>query len=895
MVSPDLPTGGSTRGLGNRFSGAGNADFGDYLCLREVTTHPLIATIISDGHVGAEMRARELSPSPKMEPDNRVGTLSTGGTSQLPSTPRNNLPSPRSSFVGREREMAEVSRLLGATRLLTLTGVGGSGKTRLALEAARDLVEEYPDGVWLVELAPLSEGELVAQAVAGALEVPERPGEPLVDTLMDFLRDRGLLLILDNCEHLVGAVARLAESLLDSCPRLRILAASREALDIPGEVRWPVPPLSRPDPRRRATVEELESSESARLFVERAWRRDPGFSLRERSAAVAGICERLEGIPLAIELAAARVGALSVGQISERLEGSLELLSHGGRTATQRQQTLKGTLDWSYDLLPEAERVLFKKLSVFAGGWTLEAAEAVGSGDSVECEDVLELLSGLVDKSLVVAEAARDGGMRYRLLEPIRQYAADRLQDGGETRAVRRRHALYFLGLAEVAEAGLEGAKQSAWLERLETEHDNIRAALSWSLERGGDAELGLRMGAALGEFWYSRSYLDEGRRWIEGALERAGRAPTAARAKALNGMSFLASYQGDLDRAKVISEEGLRLEGVEHFRTGSGDSVAAALKRTLGLVMSQLGEIEPAIGLFEESLTLSRGAGNSRGVAISLFRLGMALRLRSDKRAEESFVQALALCRELGDTALLATILTHRGMAFVYRGDFVRATASLEEAAATFREQNNRGYLAIDLIYLGWAALLRGDPESAEVLLREGLELERQVGDKICISEALGTFACLAEIRGDDGRAARLFGSAEAMREAMGYYQEPGDRALQEPYLIALRSRLDEASWEEALAEGRTMPLDDAFAYALSVEDHPAAQAPVTPPPGGLSPREVDVVRLVAEGLTNAQVAKKLYLSPRTVQRHLNSVYHKLGISSRAAATRFAAEHGLL
>jgi predicted ATPase len=359
--------------------------------------------------------------------------LSTRRTHQSSSTPPHNLPAPRSSFVGREREIEEVKRELAMTRLLTLTGVGGSGKTRLALKVARGLIEAYPDGAWLVELTPLSEAALVPKAVAEALRVPERSGEPLADTLIEVLRDRHLLLILDNCEHLLEATARLVDSLLDSCPRLRILATSREALGVEGEIRWIVPPLAVPETQGTLSSEELEAYKSVRLFAERARGHDPSFSLSPQAAqTVAEICLMLEGIPLAIELAAARVGTLSLEQISERLEGSLKLLTRGGRTVVPRQRTLKGALDWSHELLSEEEKEHFGRLSVFAGGWTLEAAEAVGAGGSFEEDDILDVLSDLVDKSLVMARGSDQRGVRYRMLEPVRQYAQEKLEESGE-------------------------------------------------------------------------------------------------------------------------------------------------------------------------------------------------------------------------------------------------------------------------------------------------------------------------------------------------------------------------------------------------------------------------------------------------------------------------------
>ena len=396
--------------------------------------------------------------------------LSNGKVRMPQSTPQHNLPAPRSSFVGREQGMFELKRELATTRLMTLTGAGGSGKTRLALEMARGLVEAYPDGVWLVELAPLSEEALVPKAVAEALEVPERPAEPIADTLADVLGDRRLLLVVDNCEHLIEAAAGLVDRLLDSCPRLRILATSREGLGVEGEARWPVPPLSVPERGRTPSSEKLEGYESVRLFVERARGRNPSFSLSSESAlTVAELCRRLEGIPLAIELAAARVGTLSLEQISERLKDALGLLTRGGRTAVPRQRTLKGTLDWSYDLLSEPERGLFRRLSTFAGGWTLEASEAVGSGEGVEEGEVLDLLSGLVEKSMVVTKGSDKGGVRYRLLEPVRQYALERLEESGEAEAAKRAHAEYFLALSEEAEPELLGPREAEWYDRLES------------------------------------------------------------------------------------------------------------------------------------------------------------------------------------------------------------------------------------------------------------------------------------------------------------------------------------------------------------------------------------------------------------------------------------------
>ena len=426
-------------------------------------------------------------------------------SSETPRRQPTNLPLELSSFVGREKEVAEVKRLLGDNRLVTLTGPGGCGKTRLALAVAFEVVEDFGEGAWWVGLAPLSDPTLVPQAVAQALEVHEQPGFSLTETLADALRNKRLLLILDNCEHLIEACARFAHTLLTSCRHLRILATSRETLGVAGEADWRVPSLTLPEVERPPSVDDAVHYEATRLFVERARSRLSTFSLTpENAQAVAEVCRKLDGMPLAIELAAARVAMLSVEQISERLEDPLRLLSAGDRTAEPRQRTLRATLEWSHELLSEPERLVFRRLSIFAGGWTLEAAEAVCAGEGLEEEDVLELLSRLGDKSLVVAEVGSEDAVRYRMLEPVRQYAWKLLEDSGEAEQVRERHATYYLELAEEAEPELKGARQGEWLGRLEREHGKLRTALGWSIE-GGDADLGLRLAGALERLWWTR------------------------------------------------------------------------------------------------------------------------------------------------------------------------------------------------------------------------------------------------------------------------------------------------------------------------------------------------------------------------------------------------------
>jgi predicted ATPase/DNA-binding CsgD family transcriptional regulator len=829
--------------------------------------------------------------------------LSTDRTPQSSSTPTHNLPAPRSSFVGREREIEEIRRALSATRLLTLTGVGGSGKTRLALEVARDLVEAYTDGVWFVELAPLSEEVLVPKAVAEALEVPERPAEPLADTLAEVLRNRELLLILDNCEHLIEASARLVDKLLDSCPHLSILSTSREALGVEGEVRWVVPPLSVPEPQGTSSSGELEAYESVRLFGERARGRDPSFSLSAPTAlAAADICRMLEGIPLAIELAASRVSTLSVEQISQRLGGSLELLTRGGRTALPRHRTLKAALGWSYDLLSESERKLFRRLSVFAGGWTLEASEAVGSGDGVEEREVLDVLSGLVEKCLVVTKRGHDGGVRFRLLEPIRQYALEKLEERGEVEDTKLAHARYFLALAEEAEPELLGPRETQWYNRLEEEHDNMRAALSWSLE-GADPELGLRLAGAIWWFWQRHGHLSEGLRWLDEGLARGGRASAIARVKALGGIGWLAYGQADLDRMKESATEGLRLS----IEARLGSHHRALFLEVLGEVSWLEGDYERATKLAEGSVNLSREANDLGVLANSLIELGNASvwRVGGQEQARAFYEEALAISRELGSASILRSCVNGLGLSYLLQRDIGRAAPLFEESAALCREAGDRTLLPLPLNDLGWVALLGGDLKRAEALHKESLALSKELGGSRRTFVFLEGLACDAGAKGEVERAARLFGAAQALREATGFPLEPAMHALAEPYLVGAHSQLEERAWTEAWEEGRTMSMEAAFEYALSEEEPstitPSAapteqpSTPVPEHPAGLTPREVEVLGLVAEGLTNPQVAQELFLSPRTVQRHLNSVYRKLGVSSRTAATRLALEHDLL
>jgi predicted ATPase/DNA-binding SARP family transcriptional activator/DNA-binding CsgD family transcriptional regulator len=854
--------------------------------LREFGTEPEAATTRLQQQIWAGTFPPADSPVAGIPPQAGDALSLAQGTRR-----RHNLPLARTSFIGRERERLKVKRLLAMTRLLTLTGAGGCGKTRLAVEVARDLVGAYPEGVWLADLAPLPKAELVPQAVARFLGVREQPPRPLVETLEDAFRSRKMLLVVDNCEHLVEAVVGLVDALLDSCPGLRVLATSREPLGAAGEVNWVVPSLTVPDPRQEeaSTPQELEGYESVRLFEERARQRDPSFELNPRNGpAVAQVCRRLEGIPLAIELAAGRIELLSAEQLATRLEDFLKLLT-GGRTADPRHRTLRATLEWSHELLSEPERVLLRRLSVFAGGWTLEAAEEACSGEGIEQDDVLELLSELVDKSLVVAKASpgEEGVVRFRMLEPIRQYAQERLQESGTAEWVRERHAQYYLALAQEAEPELEGADQIRWMDRLEAEHDNLRAVLSWALE-DGQAELGLRLAGTLRLFWVGHSHYSEGRRWYEEGLKRGLSAPQEVRANALVGAgSFMASL-GDLELARERLEDGLALYRQVGDRRG-----AATCLRTLGWIRFQLGDWERAVALLDEALPLARESASIRDTCNALSTLAYLAACRGDlERAQVLGEESLAIAREAGDITAASFASLYLAITAMQGGDYERAKTLFEATLEMTRTIGNRKGQAVSLNNLGLVALCQGDYARAAMLSSESLRLSEESLDHELIPWALDALAGVCGQQGSVGRAARLWGAAEVLREASGLSQPPDDKRVLEPFLEAARSRLEKAAFQAAWEEGRAMTEEQAVAYALSEKEEqeapklvavPEQQPPLADgPTERLTAREQEVALLLARGLTNRRIALELSISEHTVANHVRKILKKLGLRSR-------------
>jgi predicted ATPase/class 3 adenylate cyclase len=731
-------------------------------------------------------------------------------------THTNNLPLQATPLIGREREVEAVCGLLRSpeTRLLTLLGPGGTGKTRVGLQVAAELVDDFEDGVFFVPIAAITDPALVAPTIARVLGLSEGRARPAQELLEGYLRDRQTLLLLDNLEQVLEA-APVVDRLLSTAASLKILVTSRTPLGLYGEYEFPIPPLSLPDPESLPPLENLTEYEAVRLFVERARAVRPDFSLAEdNTPAVVEICARLDGLPLAIELAAARIKLLPPQVLLDRLGNRLKILTGGARNLPERQRTLRNAIEWSYELLDEGEKMLFGRLGVFSSGATLEAMEAVCDAEGDLPTDVFEGASSLLDKSLLRQEEGAGGEPRFVMLETIHEFANARLDGSGEAEAVRRAHAEYFLALAEEAESMLWGAEDAAWLDRLDQEHDNMRAMLSWAISHE-EGELALRVGGALWRFWYVEGYHGEGRRWLEAALSKDwGAAAAEARARALEGVGWLASSQGDLDRAQAAAEEGLKLS----TEAGLGNVVSADLQNVLGeAVARQRGDYEWAAKLLTESLVLHRKAGDMRGVAWSLANLANVSSDRGNyEQAKKLYEEGLALSRELDGAELLGAFLINLGYESLLEGEPERAIALNEEAAELYRKRGLRDGLQHALANLGWATLLRGDYERAETLHKQSLRVSQDLGDKLIASESLEGLACTAGAQGEAERSAILFGAAEGLREAEGYQQASRDLSLREPYLAAARSLVDEVAWSAAREKGCSMELEDAVVYAL-------------------------------------------------------------------------------
>ena len=726
----------------------------------------------------------------------------------------NNLPRVLSTFVGREREIAEAKRILAASRLITLTGPGGVGKTRLALEVASQLLDQFDDGVWVVELGTLTDSEFVLPAVASVLGLGEEPGRPLLATITDYLAGQRLLLVLDNCEHVLAVVAGATDSILRACPAVRIVATSQEPLGIDGEATLPVGSLSLPDPERKASGETVLLAEAVRLFADRAAAALPSFGVNDRNAeSVARICRRLDGIPLAIELAAARVRALPVEQIAARLDDRFRLLTGGSRVAVPRHQTLRAAMDWSYELLSEEERTVLRRLSVFAGTFTLEAAEAVVAAGDVDSSSVLDHLSNLVDKSLVQAGQA-GGDARFGLLETVREYGAERAAAADETEDARRRHRDWFLALVDrAAPAFFQGPVPQDWLRVLELEHENLRAALAWSASAPGQGGAGLRLAAGLWRFWEIRGDLVEGRSWLEGMLTDTGPIVILSplRANALTGAGILAFLQGDYPSAFALHEESLSL----HRRLGDLMSISSA-RNNLANTAVQLGEYELARQLYEESILNRRASGDSQSVAFLVMNLADVAGRQGDfEEARKQFEESIGIFRELGHRWGVGLALDNFGVVAGRTGDATTARSLHEQALAICREMGDERGAARVLSHLGDLAAQEGDPAGAKALYRESLEIREAVGDLPGIASTIEKLAWVLSDAEAEG-AARLVGCAEALRASIRAPVPPDQRVDHDRHLRELETALGGIRFDAARGQGRTMHRHEAVASLL-------------------------------------------------------------------------------
>ena len=746
----------------------------------------------------------------------------------LEATP-NNLPLQVTSFIGRERELGEIKRLLETTRLLTLLGMGGLGKTRLSLQVAADVMENHPDGVWFVDLAPIKDPTLVPNAAAQVLGVREEPGKTLTQTLCEHVKDHKLLLVIDNCEHLVSACASLANALLLGAPGVRMIATSREALHIPGEQTYPVLPLAAPD--RKAGVEVLLRSEAVQLFVERAQLQRPSFTLTERDApAIAEICARLDGIPLALELAAARMRSLSIGEINTRLHDRFKLLTGGSRVALERQQTLRALVSWSYDLLQEQEQMLLDRLSVFAGGFDLQAAEAVCSAEPLVADDVIDLLRSLVEKSLVMVDQD-DGSSRYGLLETIREFAREhltkrydmqgtvrefaheRLVDRDDLAATAARHCDYYWQLAKTARDRLAGPEQAEWTRRLEIELDNLRAAIALALAGGVDPVMAVKFEVALMRFRTLRGYTREARNNIRAALILPGiQEPNIARAHALYVGGALAINQSDHAEAQTMLTECLAI----HRSLQNPREIAAALTN-LATLHSQQGDLATARSYNEEALGIFRELGDRVGEAIGLLNLGEISVQQGSSGARELFEQCLAIARDIKHQELESDCERNLGEIALEAGDFRAAQVRFTRSLKVCRDAEDKRGEALALWRLGRSDMATGERELSAKRLSEALSALQAFEMNAEVLDCLEDFVELLQLVGEAENAVRIGAAGTATREARALVRSPHREAEMQARLKTARVALGEPAFDAAWSTGRAWTLGEAIEHALN------------------------------------------------------------------------------
>jgi predicted ATPase/DNA-binding CsgD family transcriptional regulator/tetratricopeptide (TPR) repeat protein len=815
----------------------------------------------------------------------------------------NNLPVQLTRFIGREHDISEVKKYLSDYRLVTLTGPGGSGKTRLAIQIASDLLPAFQHGIWLVEFAPLNDPALIIQAVAVTLNVREYPGVELSQVVIEYLSSRHILLVFDNCEHLLKDIAHFTDVLLRKCPDLSVLTTSREGLGILGEAIWTVPSLSLPiqkpwtDPESvQETVDLYLKSESVQLFITRASAVYQEFNLTvENGAWVAEICRRLDGMPLAIELAAARVRTLSVKQIAERLDDRFNLLTSGSHISPPRQQTLTATLDWSYALLNEPERRVLQRFSVFAGGADLEAAEAVCHCECVRPEEVMDVLSHLVEKSLIVADHS-SSEIRYRLLETIRQYMRQKLAAQGDDEKCRDHHLHHFMEWAETLAPTIRGQDQLLGLKRYEIEHDNLRTALEWSRTSEINAKAGLRLAVACGPFWDSLCYLSEGRRhFSEALLPMSVNDRSITHARALMFSAQLAYLQADYPAGQPLIEEALTIWRNLEQMDQSG--LAFTLEIYGGFRM-EVGDYDTAMLLFQESLDTYSRLNHKNGMGALHKDLGWsAMRTGNYQLAQNHLEESLLLAQETGDEIGLTNAYSGLGEVALRLGEFTRATGLFEKGLSLIRKHGDKWLEATILGSLGWVALELLNYELMRFLLRESLSLRIDISDKGGIAWCLEKLAEAAVLERQYQKAVTIFASAASLRIPIHSVIDPADLPEYERILSELRSKLGEKVFNAFWEEGEGMQLEDVVALALSMPVSLIDPTYLSDKAKfhGLSKRERETAAWVAQGKSNREIALAMSVGEKTIETYVTRILDKLGFSSRVQIATWAVERGLV
>jgi predicted ATPase/class 3 adenylate cyclase/DNA-binding CsgD family transcriptional regulator len=870
----------------------------------------------------------------------------------------NNLPMQHTPFIGREQELAAVEQLMHRedVRLVTLTGPGGTGKTRLGVQVAAELTDSFADGVFFVNLAPVNDTALVVPTIAETLGVREAGGQPLRERLKGELQQKQMLLLLDNFEQVMSAAVQVVD-LLTACPKLKVLVTSREALHVRAEQEFTVPPLPLPDLKHLPDLAALSHNAAVALFVSRAQAVKPDFQVTNANMrAIVEICARLDGLPLAIELAAARMKLFSPQALLARLSQRLAVLTSGARDAPVRQQTLRNTIEWSYNLLDPAEQRLFRLFSVFVGGCILQAVEAVCAAldDGGAAGQVVDGVASLIDKSLLQQTEQEGAELGLVMLETIREYGLEALAANGELEAVRQVHAAYFLSLAEQAEPELVGPQQVEWLERLEGEHDNLRAALGWALDPVPDEEVGqrrelaLRLAGALHQFWQSHTHLIEGWSFLERAVAAGAEAAPALRAKALivaadvAAVSDMVAGKSDFRTTRMLAEEALGLcrqlgdqagiafclfllgaaaaHGSEYVQAHSQLEESVALFRAvgnkdrLGWSLQKIGNLEEmqggyvkAYARYEEALVSFREQGQKHGIGMTLLLLAGVNhgQLGNRATARAQVAEAFPLLREIGNIWVLAWALCLSAeIELLDQGNISQAGLQAEEALALYKGLNHKGSMAEALLYLARVEARQEHYPAAHSLIEESLSLAREVDAKWNIPFCLEALAEVVAAQGEGIWTTRLLGASEFLRESYRSPLPPAYRAGYERVVAAARAHLGEQTFAAAWAEGRTMTPEQVLAaqesatISMPTPTEPSSTSPNKPVityPNDLTAREVEVLRLLAQGLTDAQIAEHLVISPRTVNTHLTSIYGKLQVSSRSAATRYAVEHELV